>query len=58
MTDPDVSYLLVDSIKLIGSAPSKDAVKRMSAIHFNDTGRHARVYVNIAGKISEMGEPA
>jgi hypothetical protein len=56
MTDHDVSYLLVDGTKFIGIPPNKDAIKRMSQLYEADTGRKPRVYVNIAGKISEMGD--
>lgn len=51
-----MNFILVDRETLIGLAPTKDAVKRMSKIHFNDTGRQPRVYVNIGGNVSEMGE--
>jgi len=51
-------FILVDSEILIGTADTKEAVKRMSTIHFNDTGRHPQVYCNIAGKITPWGETA
>ena len=56
MTDPEVSYILVDGVKFVGFPPSKDAIKRMSTLYFNDTGKLPVPYVNINGEIHKMGE--
>jgi len=53
-----MKFLLVDGETVIGSVDTKEAVKRVDTLHFNDTGRHCQTYVNIAGKITPWGETA